>query len=277
MVDEIINEFYDRDHHFGYDYAYTINHTPHNDAEFRLHNHDDRYEIVLFLAGNAQFHIEGNIYTSHPHDIYIARPMEMHHNVFLSQDRYERVVIHIMLDYFRRYHCEELEQVFLGRALGINCQIPARIVDKEMYQLIMKMNRYLKEGAYLIANGVLLEFLYLLNHIGEPLTEPVVEDPRIQKVLLYINDHLAEPLTLDQLSGECYLNKYHLCRLFKSITGYTLNQYINKKRLLLVQEQHQKGHTLLEASVNAGFNSYAHFYKMYRKTFGTSPKEGIHQ
>lgn len=274
MVDEIINEIYDKDFHFGYDYAYTVNHSPKNDKEFRLHTHDDRYEIFLFLAGNAEFHIEGNIYRSHPHDMYIARPTEMHHNVFLSPDRYERVVIHIMFDYFTRNHCEELEQVFLNRTLGVDCQIPARITDREMYHLIMKMNQYLKDGAYTIANGVLLEFLYLLNHVQEPLTEPIVEDNRIQNVLLYINRHLEQPLTLDQLSSEFYINKYHLCRLFKSITGHSINQYIIRKRLLQVQDLQKNGQTLLEASMNSGFNSYAHFYKMYKKTFGASPRAG---
>ena len=65
----------------------------------------------------------------------------------------------------------------------------------------------------------------------------------------------------------------YLCKIFKSITGYTINHYINYKRLLLVRELHSKGQTLLEASTAAGFNSYAHFYKMYKKEFGESPRQ----
>lgn len=272
MVDEIINEFYDRDYHYGFDYVYTVDNSPKNDEEFMLHNHNDRYEIVLFLSGNAQFHIEGNIYNSHPHDIFIARPLEMHHNYFLSHDQYKRVVIHIMPRFFQQHHCEYLEQVFINRTLGVDCQIPARIVDKEMYHLIMKINQYLKDGAYDIAKCVLLEFLYLLNHIQEPLTAPVAADKHVNNLLLYINEHLDSDLSLDKLSGEFYINKYHLCRTFKKVTGYTLNHYINYKRLLLVRELHSKGQTLLEASTNAGFNNYAHFYRMYRKEFGTNPR-----
>lgn len=274
MVDEIINEFYDRDYHYGYDYVYTVDNTPKNDDEFKLHNHDDRYEIVLFLTGNAEFHIEGNIYRSHPHDIYIARPLEMHQNYFLSPDKYSRVVIHIPLNFFRDNQCPELEKVFLNRSLGKDCQIPASIVDREMYHLLMKMNRYLKKGAYGIAKCVFLEFLYLLNHIEEPLTAPVAADQRINKVLLYINEHLDTELTLDRLSSEFYMNKYHLCRIFKKVTGYTINHYINYKRLLLAKELHGRGQTLLEASTNAGFNNYAHFYRMYRREFGSSPRQG---
>lgn len=46
MVNKIINAFYDYEHHYDYDYVYTIDNTQNND-EFKLHNHNDRYEIVL--------------------------------------------------------------------------------------------------------------------------------------------------------------------------------------------------------------------------------------
>lgn len=274
MVDEIITAFYDKEFHYGFDYVYNVDNHPINDEEFMLHNHTDRYELFLFLSGNAQFHIEGNIYDSHPHDLYVVNPQEMHHNVFLSSDRYMRVVIHLYLDFFERNHCPELKNVFWNRPLGTNVQIPAHIMNREMYGLIMKMNRYLQEGAYDIANCVLLEFLYLLNRVHEPLTIPTPADKRIQDILMYINEHLTDTLSLDSLSAAFYINKYHLCKIFKSITGYTINHYITYKRLLLTRELHGKGQTLLEAATNAGFNSYAHFYKMYKKEFGESPRKG---
>ncbi len=274
MITETINAFYDRQHHCGYDYVYTVDEAPDNDDEFILHNHSDSYEIVLFLTGNAEFHIEGNIYRSHPHDIYIARPLEMHHNYFLSPEKYTRIVINIYLGFFRENHCEELEKVFLNRVPGMDCQIPAKIVNREMYPLLMKMSRYLKEDAIHIAKCVLLEFLYLLNQIEEPLTIPVAADRYVTDVLFYINEHIDTALTLDGLSEEFHINKYYLCRIFKKITGYTINHYINYKRLLLAQELYKKGQSLLEASTNAGFNSYAHFYRMYRREFGTNPRSG---
>lgn len=45
---------------------------------------------------------------------------------------------------YHQYQSRELESVFLNRNLGTKCQIPARIVDREMYCLIMKMNGYLQ-------------------------------------------------------------------------------------------------------------------------------------
>lgn len=276
MVDEVINAFYDKDHNYvyGYDYVYTVDNTPQNDNEFCLHNHNDCYEIILFLAGYAEFHIEGKIYRSHPHDIHLVRPLEMHQNYFLSPKKYSRVIIYITLTFFRDNNCAELEKIFTNRSLGMDCQIPSQIVDKEMYHLLMKMNQYLKDGAYTISKCVFIEFLYLLNQIQEPLTVPIAAYKQIDKILTYINEHLHTKLTLDQLSAKFFINKYHLCRVFKKVTGYTISRYINFKRLLLARELHSKGQTLLEASTNAGFNSYANFYRMYCKEFGHNPKLG---
>ena len=56
------------------------------------------------------------------------------------------------------------------------------------------------------------------------------------------------------------------------MTSYTIHHEVNHKRLQLANAQHKKGQSLLEASTNAGFNSYAHFYRMHKKEFGTNPR-----
>ena len=275
MVDQYLTAFYGRDmedENAGWEFVYSINNEPHNDREFCLHNHNDLYEIYLFLEGELEFHIEGSIYRAHPNDIFIARPNEMH-NFFLSSSRYRRIVVFVPVKFFRQNRCEELEGFLLRRSLGADCQIPAAITERELVPLLLKINRYLQEGALRIAKCVLLEFLYQLNQVREPLAEPVVEDQRIRDVLLWLNEHLTERVTLDGLADAFFLNKYHLCRIFRSVTGMSINQYLNYKRLLLARSLHQNGQTLLEASVNAGFNSYAHFYRMHKKVFGTGPRE----
>ena len=183
-------------------------------------------------------------------------------------------MIFIPTCFFREKQCPELERFFLNRTFGTGCQIPAAAAEPELAPLLLKISRYLQEGAYRIAQGALLEFLYLLNQTEEPSAEPAVEDPRIRDILLWLNSHLAQRITLDGLAETFFINKYHLCRIFRSVTGMSINQYLNYKRLLLARSLRREGQTLLEASVNAGFNSYAHFYRMHKKVFGTGPREG---
>lgn len=243
-----------------------------DDSTFMLHNHNDVYEIVLFLNGDAQFHAEGSVYKIKPYDILMTRPFEMHRIHCLSAKPYERRVLYIAKDYFARNNCEEFSAIFENRELGTGNIIPAENVKDTLLEPLNRIAKYTEEKAYKVANAALIEFLYLLNNVKKTASRSVMRDKRISAVILYINENLGERITLDELSEKFFIDKYHLCRTFKKSTGYTLNQYINYKRLLLVRELHANGQSLLEASVNAGFNNYSHFYRMYVKENGTPPK-----
>ena len=49
--------------YFGLTHCY--DEVPDNN-DFKLHNHDDVYEIVLFLSGDSEFYAEGNVYKLKP-------------------------------------------------------------------------------------------------------------------------------------------------------------------------------------------------------------------
>lgn len=244
-----------------------------DNAKFRLHNHNDIYEIILFLSGDAEFHVEGSVYRLKPYDIVLTRPFEMHHIVCLSDKPYERIVIFINADYFKKNNCETLLEIFENRQLGKDNLIPAKLVRDTLMEPVKRAERYAEEGALPVANGAVIEFLYLLNRSKSSAYSPKPQDQRISDIIMYINENLSESITLDNLAERFYIDKYYLCKIFKKNTGYTLNQYINYKRLLLVRELHARGQSLLEASENAGFNNYSHFYRMCIKQTGRPPKK----
>lgn len=257
------------DMYFGL--SYKIDENP-NNLEFKLHNHNDIYEIVLLLDGDCEFCVEGNTYQLTPYDIVMTRPFEMHHIVCLTERTYERIILYINADYFVKNHCEHLREVFENRNLGTKNLIPAQMVQGDILSCINRIHRYVKEGECSVARGVLMEFLYLINHTKTLPKDNETKDKRIRDVILYINQHLTQPLSLQELSQKFYIDKYYLCKTFKKNTGYTLNQYINYKRILLVQKLHQSGESLTQASANAGFNNYSNFYKIYLKQMGKPPK-----
>ena len=62
--------------------------------------------------------------------------------------------------------------------------------------------------------------------------KPYKKNEQIKSVILYINEHLTESLSLDVISNDLYIQRAS-ARIFKASTGYTLNNYIAYKRLLL--------------------------------------------
>jgi AraC-like DNA-binding protein len=90
----------------------------------------------------------------------------------------------------------------------------------------------------------------------------------------YIDAHLTEDISLVKLSEVSGYNASYLSRFFKKVAGETLNSYISRKRLKLVQD------LMLDPTLNfcdisrrAGFNSRTYFNRFIRRTTGRSPQQ----
>ncbi len=260
-------------------YAHNLDPEP-DTSSFKLHNHNDQYEILIFLQGNCQFRVEGTVYYMRPGDIVIAQSTEMHmmfHNRPLAP--YERVVITVQNRFFIRNGCEDFKTIFTSRPLGVNNLMSAELVRRhQILEIVQSMDGYLKENdpaLGIVMRSKLIELLYNLNRISVKSEKRSFYNAHVKDILLYINDHITANLSLDAIAGHFFINKYHLCHMFKQQTGLTVNQYITYKRILLVRELYAKGISLTEASVEAGFGNYSNFYKMYCRETGRSPKSDL--
>ncbi len=234
------------------------------------HIHDNKYEIIILFSGDLEFHVEDCTYKVKPFDLMIVRPNESHKMMSVNKTPYERITIHLTNDFSKKNNCEQFFQVFHNRQLGTHNVICSDIVKEELLDLFFKLENYIKTDSLVVANCVLIEILYILNNVKA--ITPNIKNENINKLLIYINDNLTENLSLDFLAEKFFMNKFYLCKLFKKCTGYTLTNYINYKRILLAQELHRNGQTLMQACINSGFNSYSNFYRMYVKQIGTAPK-----
>lgn len=244
-----------------------------NTIEFKLHNHDDIYEIVLLLDGDCEFIVEGNTYKIKPRDIVFTRPFELHHICCLTERTYERIILYVRENYFSSHNCCEFLDVFRNRELGTGNLAAYGLTDNSVMNCMMRIFKYYSAKAYKAADAAVTEFLYLINSSKVTSDNFYAKNERLRDIIMYINNNLTEDLRLDDIAGKFFIDKHYLCKSFKKNTGYTVNQYINYKRVLLAQELRRSGQTLLQASLNAGFNSYAHFYKTCVKQTGRAPKE----
>jgi AraC-like DNA-binding protein len=93
----------------------------------------------------------------------------------------------------------------------------------------------------------------------------------VASILDYIRDNLAEPLTLDQIASHFFLSKHHLCRIFKSATGFTVMEYVIHSRILRAQQLLQKGGSVQQAGEQSGFSDNSHFIRTFHELTGTTP------
>jgi len=95
---------------------------------------------------------------------------------------------------------------------------------------------------------------------------------KLLPVLNHIDSNFKEHLTLENLAKIIHLNPEYFSRLFKSITGKNIFEYINFVRihnagkLLLNTDM-----TVLETAFESGFSSISYFNRSFCKFYGCTP------
>lgn len=95
----------------------------------------------------------------------------------------------------------------------------------------------------------------------------------IQEVLDYIDDHIKEPLTLDHIANKAAYSKYHLCRMFISMTGCTLHQYIQRRRLTeAARDLVYTNTSIMEIALSSGYETQRSFSVGFKAFYKCSPQ-----
>ena len=93
------------------------------------------------------------------------------------------------------------------------------------------------------------------------------------KVVLYIEEHYNEALTLDMLSREASFSKFHFHRVFKSVTGESLGDYIRRVRLSTATLKFLTNQKITQIAMDSGYETNASFSKAFKQHYGMTPKE----
>ena len=96
---------------------------------------------------------------------------------------------------------------------------------------------------------------------------------RINLILVYIDDNLDQDLSLETIAGVGCYSAFHLHRIFKAVTGETLNNYITRKRIEKIAYclMFCKELTVTELSMQYGFSSNSTLTRTFTKFYGVSP------
>jgi len=94
----------------------------------------------------------------------------------------------------------------------------------------------------------------------------------IKRALQFIDKNFHRPLSLEEVSRESGMSKYHFARTFKAVTGITFKTYHNKKRIeaakdLLKDNEMQ----ITNVCYSLGFNDTSYFNRVFRKYEGVTP------
>jgi|GEM_PF-1253090 len=96
----------------------------------------------------------------------------------------------------------------------------------------------------------------------------------LRQTLTHIEATLNDPLSVEALAGLSYFSRTHYQRLFRSLVGEPVMEYIKKRRLQQAcRTLTETDATVLDIAISHGYDSYEGFSRAFKAYFGLSPKQ----
>lgn len=132
-----------------------------------------------------------------------------------------------------------------------------------------------KELFYSLAESVITDQRFVFNHLNKMEFKKTNTNEEVLRGLLeakgFIESHFTEDLSLDQISQQAGISKYHFIRLFKNTFGLSPYQYLKRFRLESAKMALLSGKNLKEIALELGYADLAAFSKAFKQNFGYSP------
>ncbi|MEJ1180944.1 MULTISPECIES: AraC family transcriptional regulator [unclassified Pseudarthrobacter] len=95
----------------------------------------------------------------------------------------------------------------------------------------------------------------------------------LNHVLGYIEEHLTEEIDVAGLTSGLGTTEYHVRRMFSSLAGMPLSEYIRRRRMTVAAADVLGGSDLLGTAVRFGYGSTEAFNRAFRAVHGVSPAD----
>jgi AraC family transcriptional regulator len=93
----------------------------------------------------------------------------------------------------------------------------------------------------------------------------------LQQIIDYIEEHIKDEIDPENLAAMAGYSPYHFYRVFQKHTGYTLMDYVVKRKLQYALHELVNGKRIIQIAMDYGFETHAGFTKAFKKCFGSPP------
>lgn len=96
----------------------------------------------------------------------------------------------------------------------------------------------------------------------------------LNRLVALVEEHLAEELDVDALARTAGTTEYHLRRMFSSLSGMPLSEYVRRRRMTVAAADLVRGDDdLLTVAVRHGYGSTEAFGRAFRAVHGAGPRD----
>ncbi len=223
------------------------------------------YEIVFFIRGKVNYHVEGESKHLNNGDLVFINAARNHFAEVNSEECYERYVL--------KFDDSAVPTSLRQRLKGIRVFHTA---SPSVVSIFSNLDEYFvsysnEETEILFRSEIQKLLVFLLNDKEEISGE---YDENIAKIVEWIDEHIEEPITLERISTTFHYSPSQICNAFKRSMKISIMKMIKTKKLIAARKAIESGEKKNEVALRYSFENYSTFYRLYVKTFGESPSGG---
>lgn len=96
----------------------------------------------------------------------------------------------------------------------------------------------------------------------------------MNRAMHYIEANLLEPIDFQKVAQLAGCSEYHFTRMFAFLSGFTLSEYIRRRKLTLAAAELQSSPLrIIDIAVKYGYDSPDAFTRAFQKLHGVTPSE----
>lgn len=247
-----------------------------------MHIHPE-FEIYYMFNGERYYFIENKTYHVRKGSLVLIDSMHIHKTSELGKDFHDRFLIELnaepfssffqnisgmsLAEFFARYSCvlelDEQSQDWIERRFYDIMEESKKKFDDYPVLIMMKITEILLLVRRFHSNRLIPPNLSMSDKSKHQL---------IDEIAAFITQGEIRVKSLDDICSRFFISKSYLCRIFKEVTGFTIQDYVNihcvKKAQQLLE---QNDLSVADISETLGYNSVTYFERVFKKYTETTP------
>lgn len=237
-----------------------------DNSDKTLHCHNC-HEIYFLVNGTRKYMLNNEIIDVSKYDCIIVKQGTLHRT--FGGNGFERLLIFFKDSYLTPYATKPVIEY-------INKIFTKKIIHLDANQFFDIQSLFKKISS---ETGI-KQYIYFINIISI-LIENINKEVSMKKnnylitdIIEYIEVNYKDIVTLEEITGEFFIAKEYLCRLFKKTMGVSVMTYLNIIKIKHANELlTNTDMSITEISFECGFNSSTYFGRTFKKIIGVTPGE----
>lgn len=154
----------------------------------------------------------------------------------------------------------------------------SRLKVKDSFKVMLIEQLQRREGSCAALWCQLVELLIFITRIHQDQQRMSDAEPcamAFASSFTFINNNFYRPIKIEELATVANLSYRRYTEQFKRRTGQTVTQYLSQVRVEYAKRIMMETEDVLFAAFESGFGDLTHFYRVFKKNEGCTPKQFI--